>query len=510
MMSDTDGFIAQRYARLITNRDGALRRARSAARVTLPSLVPVEGHTSQTLYPTPYQSIGSRGVNNLAAKLLLALVPPNQPFFKLTISDADVRKMADDDGAMAKIEYVLGLMEQEAMKFIEMTPLRTKLFEALKHLMVAGNVLFYVDPKTAMPRTFPLSRYVTKRAPAGEIVEIIVQEDIYATDIPDEYHNLYRMNEDTDSSPFGDKCYKLYTRVYRKEPTIYEVHQELNGVEVPNSKATYAEGTNPWMALRWTAVENEDYGRGFVEEHQGDLNAFNRLSKALLDGAASASRVLWFLRPGAASNKRKIASAENGDILEGNAEDIQAIQLQKYADFRVAAEQATSIEQRLSMAFMMQSAIQRNGERVTAEEIRYMAGELDDALGGVYSVLSQELQLPLVGLLLKTMEKQGKLPVLPKNLVKPAITTGLEALGRGQDLQKLQLFVNALAPLGPETIAARLEVGDYITRVGTAVGINPQGLVKSEEKLAQEAQEAHQREMELQQAGMSQGQAPVQ
>ena len=39
------------------------------------------------------------------------------------------------------------------------------------------------------------------------------------------------------------------------------------------------------------------------------------------------------------------------------------------------------------------------------EEIRYMASQLETALGGVYSLLSQEFQLPLVQLLMKRMSK---------------------------------------------------------------------------------------------------------
>jgi hypothetical protein len=86
------------------------------------------------------------------------------------------------------------------------------------------------------------------------------------------------------------------------------------------------------------------------------------------------------------------------------------------------------------MAFLLNSAIQRNAERVTAEEIRYMAQELEAALGGIYSTLSQEFQLPFVTRVMFQMERQKKLPVLPEGLVKPAIITGVEALGRGNDV----------------------------------------------------------------------------
>ena len=71
--------------------------------------------------------------------------------------------------------------------------------------------------------------------------------------------------------------------------------------------------------------------------------------------------------------------------------------MQKFNDFRVAQESAQKIEERLAAAFLLNSSVQRDAERVTAEEVRFMAQELESTLGGVYSVLSQEFQLPLSG-----------------------------------------------------------------------------------------------------------------
>ena len=69
----------------------------------------------------------------------------------------------------------------------------------------------------------------------------------------------------------------------------------------------------------------------------------------------------------------------------------------------------------------MNSSIQRPGERVTAEEIRHMAAELEDALGGVYSILSQEFQLPLIRRLMYQMERNGTFPKLPQGMIRPMI-----------------------------------------------------------------------------------------
>ena len=107
-----------------------------------------------------------------------------------------------------------------------------------------------------------------------------------------------------------------------------------------------------------------------------------------------------------------------------------------------------------------------------------MAQELESALGGVYSVLSQEFQLPLVNILMDKMTKAKKMPKFPKEVVKPQVITGIEALGRGQDLNKLSQFLQYLSPLGPEAIMSNLNLDDYIDRLGASLGIDTSGLVK--------------------------------
>jgi hypothetical protein len=112
-----------------------------------------------------------------------------------------------------------------------------------------------------------------------------------------------------------------------------------------------------------------------------------------------------------------------------------------------------------------------------------MAQELEASQGGIYSTLSQELQLPVVRRLMHQMEKAQRLPVLPEGIVKPAITTGIEAIGRGNDQTKLASFLNMLAPLGPKAIERWMNVGDYIDRSGTAIGIDTKGLIKTKEEV---------------------------
>ena len=154
----------------------------------------------------------------------------------------------------------------------------------------------------------------------------------------------------------------------------------------------------------------------------------------------------------------------------------------------------------MSYAFLLHTAIQRDAERVTAQEIRYMAEQLETSMGGIYSLLSQEFQLPLVQVLMKRMSQSNEIPQLPKDSVAPTIITGIEALGRGNDLQKLREFVmeiGQLAQFSPEVVQV-LNTNDLLIRVATSLGIDTEGLVKSQEQMAEE-QEAAQQQMQEQQ-----------
>jgi hypothetical protein len=124
-----------------------------------------------------------------------------------------------------------------------------------------------------------------------------------------------------------------------------------------------------------------------------------------------------------------------------------------------------------------------------------VANELESSLGGIYSTLAQEFQLPFLTVVMGSMERKGALPVLPKGSIRPSITTGIEAIGRGNDLSKLSGLLQDLQPLGPEVIANEMNIGDYIKRCGAARGIDMKGLIPTPEEKAERAEQAQQQQM---------------
>lgn len=493
-----------RYRALEGRRAPFLERARAAAKLTIPSLLPPDNHSGFSKLPTPFQGLGARGVNNLSSKLLLALLPPNAPFFRLVIDDYTLEQLAQQGaGLRSEVEEALAKIERAVMTEIEVQAVRVSVAEALKQLIVAGNVLLYLAPEGGI-RVFRLDRYVVRRDPMGNVLEIIVQEHVSPEVLPD--HVQERIS---DSDKQGkDRVVELYTRIYRQEGK-WRVYQEVKGEIIPGTEGEYPLDKSPWIALRFTKIDGEDYGRGYVEEYIGDLRSLEALTQAIVEGSAASAKVLFLVNPNGVTDPRTLTESPNGAVRSGDANDVTVLQVQKFADFRVAYETIGVIEQRLSFAFLLNTAVQRDGERVTAEEIRYMARELEDALGGVYSILSQEFQYPLVNRLIFQLERQRKIPTLPRGVVRPTITTGLEALGRGHDLNKLDAFIaGAQQAIGPEALARYLVVPDYLIRRGTALGIDMNGLVRTEEEvIAAEQQQyeqlqAAQAQMLLAQGGM--------
>lgn len=495
------GAAASLYARLVQDREPFLTRAIEASQYTIPTLVPPMGHTKSTKFYTPYQSIGARGVNNLASKLLLALLPTNTPCFRLTIDQFTLEKLGSDPKAKADVDSKLNKMERAVQNKIETEAIRVSTFEGLKHLLVAGNALLYMPQKGGM-RVFHLHNYVCQRDPMGKVLDLVTKESVSPAVVSDEIKDLLSqpgadskmdsLAETAEDKRSRDKSLDLYTHVSWSNGH-WKVYQEIGGKKIPSSIGTYPADKSPWIPIRMSTVDGESYGRGFVEEYIGDIKSLEGLSQAIVEGSAAAAKILFLVNPNGTTSMSDLANTESGGFAEGTAADVSVLQLEKYNDFRVTLETMTAIEERLSFAFMLNSSVQRSGERVTAEEIRFMAQELESSLGGAYSILSQELQLPMVVRLMFRMQRAKELPVLPKGIVNPVITTGLDALGRGNDLSKLDLFMSSVINI-PEA-AARVNWSNYMTRRATALGIDTEGLIKDDAQVQAEQLQAQQAAM---------------
>jgi len=517
MANDTVGPAKSRYSQLLSERRPFEDRARAFAALTVPYLMPPEGHDSTESLPTPFQSVGSGGVNTLAAKLVLSILPTNSLFFRMDVDDnteEELKAYAQEAGVDAsniamEIRENLSRVERVTQKWIEGTALRILMNVTMKHLISSGNYLLQVDMSKEEPtvRGYRIDQYVVARSPRGEVIEIIIREMVDPATLSEEIRKVCDIAVDKDKE-YASRTLELYTSI-RLDGKEYKVFQEINGIVVPESEGSYKKDRLPFLPLCWERESSEHYGRSYVEQYVGDLITCEGLSQSLNEGAAASSKVVFMVNPNGYTKKRTLADAPNCAIISGSAEDVSVLQTGKMADFQVAKAQLGEITQRLGRAFIMQDSVQRDAERVTAEEIRMMAEMLDQQLGGVYARMSRELQRPLADIILRGLEKSGRIDKIPSGSIKIQIITGIEALGRGQELQALRgAITDVVQVFGPEGLQY-FNPSELISRIFHGYGAKPDGVVKSAQQLQQEQQAAQQAQQQAQQMELAGKVAPA-
>lgn len=491
------------YERLALRREDFLDRARDASRLTIPHVLPDEGHYQGNSLPTPYQSVGAQGVKNLSSKLLISLFPPNEPFFKLQGDFYPLLQATGGDREeVRKVEESLVDVVSAVSKEVESLAMRPSLYEAFMGLVVGGTVLYHM-PDEGRPRTFKLDQHVIERDPEGNVLLIIVREDVAAevlrgrleAEPPTPAGSGAVLSARSGSFDYTDgsqdepvEVFTVIQRVGKK----FEVWQEWSKGEIPGSRGSWSEDRMEYIPLRMNVVSGEDYGRGVVEEHLGDLQSLEGLWMAIVQSSVEAARSVHFVRPGAVVGESEFASAETGDVLTGEEGDVYTHRIEKHNDLRVAYEAADRIEQRLNQAFLRGSSVQRNAERVTAEEVRFLIRELEEALGGAYAALAQELQLPLVTRIMDRMRRQRRLPEIPSEFVKPVVVTGVEALGRGQEFDRTIRWAAANAQVLGPAAQQWLKPRDFMARTAVQNNLEVEDLLRTKEEVEAEQQQAMQ------------------
>ena len=504
----------------IGTRNYWLSRARRCSALTIPYLIPRSNEPvveNMDSYVLPWNGIGQRGVANLASKLLMALLPPTEAFFRFTVDPVEMEKeearlqdqgVSDDDIAQMKSEMELALnkLELSVLRSIETSNDRVVLHEALMHLIVAGNCLLYIDEDGM--RVFHLNYYTLLRDPMGEPLEAVVCEEISEDQLPPEVREIVNdkdpvMASSITQDPFdapGERTHKIFTHVKWSHDSV-EWYQEVKQKEIPSSRGRAKKSASPWIPLRMVSMDASSYGPSYVESACiADLQTAEALSQAITEGALVSAQVKHLVKPSGVCNPKVLSEAPNGAYVPGNPDDVMTVQTNKGADLNVAMAALEKIEMRLAAAFML--AESRNAERVTAEEVRLQALQLENALGSIYAILTTEFQAPYIERKLELYARKGGMKRLPEGLIKPVVSVGLQAVGRGNDLEKTARFMSLLQQtIGPEQIGLYVKTPELIRRLSSSMGISPVGLVKTEQEIAAEMQAQQQQQMQAEVLG---------
>jgi hypothetical protein len=461
---------------------GLLDRVEQYALWTIPSIFPqgdesfYNSNTNRTI-EYDYQSVGALIVNRLATKLARTLFPANTSFFRIDVTNPDLKALFERKKVKSIIEY-----ENSACERLFYNASYAQLVQAMRLLIITGECLLYRVADSM--RVYSLKNYAVKRNNVGEVLDLIILE-----------HKFYEELDEETKAALGDyrsnAPLKLYTRVQRllkNGVKSWRVTQELQGIELPTNMV-YRDKLCPYIPVTWNFVNGDSYGRGYVEDYAADFSKLSDLSRELMAYEMESLRLIHMVNPQGGVDIDSASNAPNGEFVHGDPNMIQPYEGGSFQKIQVIKTDLNDIEQRLNVAFMYMGN-QRDGERITAYEIRQNAEEAEQVLGGVYSQLAESMHLPLAYLLLYEVRKDIILAIDAAD-IRLNILTGIQALSRSTENQGLVIAaseINTIAPVVAQFMGKRFNMDKIVDKILLSNGVNVEEITYTEQELAIQAQ----------------------
>ena len=466
--------IQAKYTKADGEKSDLITRCEQYAAWTIPHVFPKQDVSGEQA--NGYASFGAEAVNSLANTIVTSLFRPQQPFFRQEVDDevyAEVEASAeltrtDFDDAMRRAE-------KKAISALDKKQLRIQATKTAKLLIITGNALMYYGKSDKDPiKTISIRNYVLRRFASGNVREIIMKEMVDWDEIPAEKQMMavakgYKVDEDNTDV-------KLYTQITMKKGK-WHVQQAVDEFDM-TPQGIYTDEEVPWRVLGWHRNDEDVYSRGIVEDYSGDFNAASLLSESEVSALALLADKKFGVEPGSGFDIDKMNKAKSGTFHFGRKDSIWAIELVDSGDLATLSSSIESRLKRIQRAFLMRVAIQRDAERVTAEEIRMMAAALEATHGGIYSLLATEWQLPLAQLSLKQVgfkQVSG---------VEPRIISGMDSLSRAGDMENFNWMLSDLQGLNniPEALQGEFDMPKLLRYIATNRAVDAERFAKSEDQ----------------------------
>lgn len=480
----------RRWTELNGIRAGFLRRCEGWASLTIRKICLPSGYDQySTDLQHDWQSVGAQSVNHVCNKLLLSLFAPSRPFGRLDPTAKILAQLKETGTPRAELDEQLAAAEADAVRELDQSASRPKLYEALKHLVVTGNVLMYLGDEAM--RIMGIKNYCVKRDCEGKLLEGLICESVRFDELAQEIRSVLMYGA---FQPDTKVC--LFKWIVRTDAGEYAMTQWVDNYLLPASfNGKWPEEKLPYRFLTWDLSDDSDYGTGLVEDYAGDFQSLSSLSQATIEGALLSSEYRWLANPAGMTRPEDFEAAPNGAVLPGDKADLSLIQAEVGNALTVQRQISEDYIQRIGRGFLLGSAVTRNAERVTAEELRMQAEELETSLGGAYSRLAVDMQRPIFLWLLKRIKLTYK-----GTDFQPVIVTGLDALSRSGDVENMKRWLADMASLAalPPALLGMLNLQAIAQSFGSGYGIRTSELMKTPEQMRQEQAQAQQQQLEQQ------------
>ena len=470
--------LADRFRTLDALRSSKLERARYCSSLTVPSILPPEGWTEQDQLPQPYSSTAARGVTAMASRMLSALLPLNDsPFFRFELSTG-MEPEPQVDSYLSNLSY-------QVYNNLSGGILRETIYQLLQHLIVIGDVMVIMEDDMNY-RIIRIDRFVVRRNVYGDVEEVIYKE--YES-MPEEMNNAEMFTSSLDMD--NRQGYRpLYTKMCKEGNVWVSKTEDKEGNTINSGEFTVP----PFVVLRWSGIPGENYGRSHCEDLIGDIKTLEGFTEGLINGI-TASSIFWMaVDPTGMAEIDDINGTPTGGWIGARPNEVHVVSPATTMNPQISSTQSgvNILRQEIGRAFLLDSASIPQGERVTATAVRMIGQELEHVLGGAFSAIARDLMQPIVSRTVFLMISEGDVDQrlaemfsIEEGLLNVEIVTGLQALRRDSDLQKLMQMGEMVRNL-PEPAAAMFRWDEYGKALITSLGFNSDIWVKTEEQAREE------------------------
>ncbi|WP_266031216.1 portal protein [Brucella intermedia] len=520
MLADSDtslGITAEDfYEQQRAKREGPVALGRRLADIISPSTFPPEQWQNGDPLPVINQSVNAYAVNTLASKMMLSAFPPGLPGWRFTPEEQKLDPDIEQDPELySEITYALARREEVHRARLEATQCRSAYVQYSKLKLITGNAcVLWTD--IDHPVVYNMHHYVVKREASGVPLVVVLKQSVSRQVADDDVIDAADRHRAERKKPEGNVwddeiiIYHVQKLINQEGKRKYLYWQEVEGGEVVAGTEAETDFDTPTLyAGGMIPSYGSDWYLPYCSDYEGDLQAVETYASALQDGAAAAARFLTLVDPTGQTRIKDVLEADNLEVIPGREQDVRTLRADKGGDLAVASQEMEKAVRRLGQAFLMFSSVQRSGERVTAEEWRILAQEIDQAMGGLYSQVAQTSQRFFVLRFILLHELSDKsIGKLPEGLVRTTVVTGIDSMSQSTEGSRLREFMaEASEALQNPVTEKYIHVDDYLRRLAAAKNVKAEGLVKDADTRAQA--DADQQNQAMQQSLMDKATGPA-
>ena len=232
-------------------------------------------------------------------------------------------------------------------------------------------------------------------------------------------------------------------------------------------EATFSgDGSNPWVAFRWSKTAGEVYGRGPLFNALPDIKTLNLTTELTLENAEMAVTGMWQGDDDGVLNPDTI-ELQPGIIIPRAVGSSGLAPLESPARFDVANLIIENMQFAIKKALFNEALGRPEGTPMSATEVAERMADLARVIGSAHGRLMQELIIPIVRRAIFILKKQGKIEIPRVNgrEIKVISTSPLAHAQNSEDAAKvarwMELMNGAFGPQVSNVVADAEKVAKY-------------------------------------------------